>query len=163
MRNAMIALIVLALATSVSGVVVAQEPSDAEEAVEMVASHWADAWNAGDMESIGALYTETSDYVSLFGETLKGREQIQAFFTEVHSTVYKGAKFSHETTTIRFVKPDIAIGDTAWEFTGVAETEGPTMPSKGLSTTVLVKQDGEWKIVAQRAQVPSVPAGGEAE
>jgi uncharacterized protein (TIGR02246 family) len=157
MRNGMIALVVLALATGVAGFVVAQDASDDEKAVTMVASQWADAWNAGDMKAVGALYAEASDYVNFFGQSVTGREQIEASFTEIHATVYKGSKISIETTAVRFVKPDVVISDTAWEMTGLPKVEGPTVPSKGLSTAVMVKQDGQWKIAAHRTQVPSAP------
>ena len=60
-------------------------------------------------------------------------------------------------------KPDVAISDSNWALEGLPKTEGPEMPSKGLSTAVIVKRDGEWKIAAHRTQVPSAPAGGPTE
>jgi uncharacterized protein (TIGR02246 family) len=158
MRNGMIALVVLALATGVAGLAVAQEATDDEAAVKMVASQWADAWNAGDMKAVGALYAEGADYVNFFGESVAGPEQIEASFAEVHATVYKGSKIAIETTAVRLVKPDVAISDTAWEMTGLPEVEGPKVPSKGGSTAVMVKQDGEWKITAHRTRVAAAPA-----
>ncbi|MGD8895391.1 MAG: SgcJ/EcaC family oxidoreductase [Acidobacteriota bacterium] len=158
MRKGMIVLAVLALASGMTGLVVAQETTDEEAALKAVGSQWADAWNAGDMTAVGALYAEDADYVNFFGQSFKGREQIEASFAEVHEGVYKGSKISIETTAVRLVKPDVAISDSAWEMTGLPEVEGPAMPSKGLSTAVMVKQDGEWKIAAHRTRVAAAPA-----
>ena len=158
MRRGLIALAVLALATGVAGLVAAQETSDEEAAVKMVASQWADAWDAGDLTAIGALYTEDADYVNFYGQSVSGRAQIEASFSEVHATVYKGSKIAIETTAVRLVKPDVAISDSVWEMTGVAEGEGPKIPTKGGSTAVMVKQDGEWKIAAHRTRVAAAPA-----
>jgi uncharacterized protein (TIGR02246 family) len=155
MQKRIVVLTAMLLAAALAPVVGAQEASDAEEAVKMVATQWQDAWNGGDMDALGALYAEDADYVDLFGRTFKGREQIQANFSEVHSTAYEGAKISIETTSVQFVKPDVAVSDSAWEVTGHAEAEG--VPSKGVSTGVLVKQDGEWEIVAHRTRVPAPP------
>jgi uncharacterized protein (TIGR02246 family) len=153
MQKRIVVLTAVLLAAALAPAVGAQEASDAEEAVKMVATQWQDAWNGGDMDAIGALYAEDSDYVDLFGETFKGREQIQANFTEIHSTVYNGGKISIETTSVQFVKPDVAVADSAWEMSGLAEAEG--VPSKGVSTAVMVKQDEDWKIVAHRTRVPA--------
>jgi uncharacterized protein (TIGR02246 family) len=158
MRNGIPVLAALALALGLATPAVAGD----EEAVKAVASQWAEAWNAGDMPAVGALYAEDADYINFFGESTKGRAEIEASFTEVHSTVYKGTKVSIEPTSVQFVKPDVAIFDTDWEFSDVPETEGPATPSKGQSTVVLVKQGEAWKITAHRTRIPT-PAPAPAE
>jgi uncharacterized protein (TIGR02246 family) len=158
MRKGMIALAMLALATGVVGLAAAQETTDEEAALKAIGSQWADAWNAGDMTAVGALYTEDADYVNFFGQSVSGRAQIEATFSEALDTVYKGAKITIETTAVHFVKPDIVVSDSEWEVTGVPEGEGPKIPTKGASTAVMVKQDGEWKIAAHRTRVAAAPA-----
>jgi uncharacterized protein (TIGR02246 family) len=154
MQKRMAVLAALVLAAGFAAVVVAQEASGDEEAVRALADQWQDAWNAGDMDAIGALYTDDADYVNVFGESAKGREEIQASFSET-STAYKGAKISIETTSVQFIEPDVAVSDSVWEMTGLPE--GTEAPSKGQSTAVVVKKDGDWKIVAHRARVPAPP------
>jgi uncharacterized protein (TIGR02246 family) len=149
MRNWIAALVTLVLAIGLAPAAGAQE----EDAVKSVAVSWAEAWNAGDMDGIGALYAEDSDYVNFFGEETSGRAAIQAAFAEINSTVYKGTKISIETVALKFVKPDVAISDSVWKLTGVP-TGGPALPTEGQSTAVMVKQDGAWKITAHRSRVP---------
>jgi uncharacterized protein (TIGR02246 family) len=146
---ATIAVVALGLGTAA----VAQD----EDAVNAIATQWAEAWNAGDMDTVGALYTEDSDYVDAFGEAVKGKAEIQAGLTEMHSTVYEGTKLSVETTAVQFVKPDVAISDTVWEFTDVPTVEGVSAPAKGQSTVVLVKEGEAWKIAVHRTRIPVAP------
>ena len=151
MRNWMVALVVLALAVCLTPVVGAQGGD--EDAVKALTAAWAEGWNAGDMDAIGALYAEDSDYVNFFGETVSGRSAIQAAFAEINSTVYQGTKISIEPAALTFVKPDVAISDTVWKITGVP-AGAPDVPTSGQSTAVMLKQDGAWKIVAHRSRVP---------
>jgi uncharacterized protein (TIGR02246 family) len=154
MRNWMTALVVLTLAVGLAPAAGAQDSE--EMAVQAVATSWAEAWNAGDMDAIGALYAEASDYVNFFGETVTGRSAIQAAFAEINSTVYKGTKISIEPAALTFIKPDVAVSDTTWEITGLP-AGAPKVPTAGQSTAVMVKQDGGWKIVAHRSRVPQQP------
>ena len=149
MRNWVAALVVLALAIGLASVARAQE----EEAVKALTAAWAEGWNAGDMDAIGALYAEDSDYINFFGEKTSGRAAIQAAFAEINSTAYKGTKISIEPAALTFVKPDVAISDTTWKITGLP-AGAPAVPAAGQSTAVMVKQDGAWKIVAHRSRVP---------
>jgi uncharacterized protein (TIGR02246 family) len=153
MRSCVVALVALVLALGLAPAAGAQD----EEAVKAIAVSWAEAWNAADMDALGALYAEESDYVSFFGEKTSGRAAIQAAFAEINSTIYKGTKISIETTALAFVKPDVAVSDTLWKLTDVP-AGGPDLPTAGQSTAVMVKQDGAWKIVAHRARVPQ-PVG----
>jgi uncharacterized protein (TIGR02246 family) len=158
MRNWIAALVVLTLAIGIAPVAGAQDASGEEQAVKAVGAAWAEAWNAGDMDAVGALYAEASDYVNFFGETSSGRSDIQSTFAEIHSTVYLGTKISIETTAVSFVKPDVVVSDSVWKLEGVP-AGGPDLPTAGQSTAVMVKQDGVWKIVAHRSRVPQPPAG----
>lgn len=162
MRNWISTLTVLVFAMGLATFAVAQEGSDEEQAVKMTASKWAEAWNAGDMKAVGELYAEGSDYVNFFGQAVSGRDEIEASFTEVRETVYKGGKISIEPAAVHFVKPDVAVFDSVWEIKGLPEAEGAP-PSKGDSSVVVVKQDGEWKIVAHRTRIPSPPSAGQEE
>jgi uncharacterized protein (TIGR02246 family) len=154
MRNWIAALVALVLAIGLAPAAGAQDSE--EQAVQAVTVAWEKGWNAGDMDAIGALYAEDSDYVNFFGEKTSGRAEIQASFAEINSTVYKGTKISIEPAALTFVKPDVAVSDTVWKITGLP-AGAPDVPAAGQSTAVMVKQDGAWKIVAHRSRVPQPP------
>ena len=154
MRRWISVLSAIALASGLAAFAVAQDASEDEEALKGMAAKWAEAWNAGDMKGVGDLYTDDSDYVDLFGQSHKGRTDIEAVFGGLKTTAYEGATLSIETKAVHFVKPDLAVLDSVWELAGVPDAEGAP-PSKGQSTVVCTKQDdGQWKIVAHRSRVP---------
>ena len=153
MRIGVAALAVLLLAV---GLAPAAGAGD-EEGVRAIGPAWAEAWNAGDMDAVAALYAEGADYVNFFGDTFSGVPAIQGSFAEINSTVYKGTKIEIETVAVSFVKPDVAVSDSTWKLTGIP-AGAPPLPTEGQSTVVAVKQGDAWKIVAHRARVPqSVP------
>lgn len=92
----------------------------------MLATQWAEAWNRGDTKAIGDMYTGDADTIDFTGKAFKGREAIETSFVDLMSTMFEGTKISIQMTATRFVKPDLAVGDSAWEITGLPETEGET-------------------------------------
>ncbi len=152
MRRRITVVMALALALGLASPVVAGD----EEAVKAVADGWIEAWNAGDMEALGALYAEDADYTSFFGETLEGRAAIQGAFTEMGTTVYKGSKLSIEIFSVSFPKPDVAVMDNKWKLTNVPEG-GPDLPTEGQATVVVAKTGDAWKIASHLNRIPQNP------
>ena len=146
--------VVLSFAVGVGAAVNAQETTSPEAAFEEMAAKWAEVWNSGDMEGLAALYTEDADFIGIDGKVHQGREAIVKSFADLAETAFKGAQVSIERTHIRQIKPNIMVGDSAWEFTGGPEVEGQTPPTKGTSTVVVVNQDGKWIITSHRSRVP---------
>jgi uncharacterized protein (TIGR02246 family) len=144
----------LSLAVCVVAVVNAQEGTSPEEAFEAMAAKWGEAWMKGDMEGLAALYSEDADLISNDGKLYKGRDGIVQYFEELAGTAFKGTQIIIERTHIRQITPDIMVGDSEWEFTGVPEVEGQSLPTKGTSTVVVVNQDGNWVITSHRSRVP---------
>ena len=157
MRTLISLFVILAFAGGFGALIFAQDTSADEEAVNMIAQKWAEAWNTGDMKAVAGLYTTDADYIGFTGEAVKSREEIEKTFTEMSSAAFKGAKISIQEPSIRFIKPDLAITDNTWEITDLPETEGEPPPASGLSTTVSVKQDGQWLIAVHRTRVPPAP------
>jgi uncharacterized protein (TIGR02246 family) len=159
MRDFIIWIAVFMLAGVFSTALPAQEPTEDQEAVSALAPQWADAWNRGDAKAIGDMYTEDADLIEMSGQSVKGREAIEAAFADMMSTMFEGSKISIQMTATRFIKPDLVVGDSNWEITGLPEAEGEAPPSKGTSTIVAVKQDGQWLITTHRSRIPVAAPG----
>ena len=83
---------------------------------------------------------------------------IEANFGAISFTIFSGSKISIESQAVHFVKPDLAVADSVWEFSDLPKADGPAPPSKGQATVVAAKQaDGQWKIVAHRSRIPQSP------
>ncbi len=153
MRDLILWITVFMLAGVFSTALPAQESTEDQEAVSALATQWAEAWNRGDTQAIGDMYTDDADYIDTAGQAFKGREAIEASFAELMSTVFEGTKISIQMSASRFIKPDLVVGDSNWEITGLPEVEGEAPPSKGITTIVAVKQDGEWLITSHRSRI----------
>ena len=134
-------------------------PAD-EAAVRKAADQFPAAWAKGDAKSLAALYTADADYVSSTGLIGKGRAEIEKAYVTQFSGVYKGTSLKNATTNVRFLKPDIAITNGTFEVSGLHGPDGREAPSRrGISTSILVKQNGQWLITALRAWVPPPQPG----
>jgi uncharacterized protein (TIGR02246 family) len=79
--------------------------------IEALLTALSDAWNAGDADAYGALFTEDATYVTFFGHISHGRTEIVEghrwlFSRMPGSRMTPGAK---EDRDIRFLTPDVAV------------------------------------------------------
>jgi uncharacterized protein (TIGR02246 family) len=130
-----------------------------EAAVRAVASASVDAWNRHDMKAFAALFAEDADFVNVIGLWWRGRAEIQKEHEALHATRMKNTHLTAVDTTVRFLKPDVAVVHTRWELTGDTGLEGKPLPSrKGLMTYVLVRRGDTWPIaVSQNTDVVPLP------
>jgi len=153
----MILTVGFALSITASPVLGQGTPAD-EAALRKVAEQFSPAWGKGDAKSLAALYTTDADYVSSTGLTATGRAEIEKAYGTQLSGAYKGTSLKTATTNVRFLKPDIAITNSTFEVTGLRGPGGQAAPPrKGMSTSIMVKQNGQWLITALRAWIPPSP------
>lgn len=79
--------------------------------IEALLHRLSDAWNAGDADAYGALFTDDASYVDVMGTLSRGRERIVALhrwlFAKIPgSRMAEGAKTDRE---ISFLGPDVAL------------------------------------------------------
>jgi uncharacterized protein (TIGR02246 family) len=110
------------------------------------------AFNRGDIKAVAEAYAPDADFLSAQGQRIKGRDALEKYFTKGFAES-KGLKLQHTDSSIRFLKPDVAIADGTWEITGRPEGN----PARGHYTAILMKRDGKWLIVYDRPMVPVQP------
>jgi len=114
------------------------------------------AWNKADAKAMGQFFSDDADYISSTGQRGDGRAGIEKILAEQFAGVYKGASIKLTITSIRFLKPDVALANGTFEISGLQSPDGKALPvRKGLSTNVMVKQGDKWLITALRGAVPS--------
>jgi uncharacterized protein (TIGR02246 family) len=65
--------------------------------------------------------------------------------------MFKDSTVTVLETSVRFLKPDVAVARTLWELVGMIAPQGDVVPPRnGIWTNVLVKDDGRWAIVASQ-------------
>jgi uncharacterized protein (TIGR02246 family) len=120
-------------------------------AVKQLAIDLDEAWNRHDAIALSELFLEDADFQWHTGDLLKSRKQIEQYFS---MSVFKDLPMDrrHNSTIqrIRFLRPDIAIGDGTLVVSreGAPENEKPALSV--LFTSVAQKKQGHWHIAAVR-------------
>jgi uncharacterized protein (TIGR02246 family) len=117
------------------------------------------AWNAHDMTALGALFTEDADFVTADGKWWKGRAWIQSQHARAHAARLKTTMMVETNTTVRAVRPDVAVLHFEWEVSGELGADGKALITRhGILHMVAVKQAGGWRIVSAQdtATMPPV-------
>ena len=156
MRTFMILLTGMALAFWLGSTALSQDTAADEEAIEMLAATYMEGWKNGDAKTCASVYAPDADVMDYTGKSFKGRDEIEKSIAETLAAS-EGSQIEIKRTAIRFVKPDLAVWDGTWEVTGVPETEEQALPTNGLSTVVVVKQEGQWMLAYGLSSVPPEP------
>ena len=107
------------------------------------------AWNAHDPKAMGDLFTEEADFVNAEGQWSQGRAWIRAQLERAHATRFKGTTLIETNTTVRLLRPDLAVLHFEWEVSGEVEPEGrPAVTRHGIMQIVAVDRGGSWKILS---------------
>jgi uncharacterized protein (TIGR02246 family) len=119
------------------------------------------AWNAHDMEALGALFDDDATFVNRFGHYVRGVDQIVELHRPIHDTIYSDSTLSNELIDV------VPIGDAAaiihfWSrlSAGGAHPAGPHDVDT-LILAVLTRSEGEWRIRALENVTLTNPRTGE--
>lgn len=132
-----------------------QRPEDAPSAFQT-------AWNAHDMDALGALFHQDATFVNRFGHYVRGVEAIVAMHRPIHESIYSDSTLENELIDVT------AIGDGAavihfWSRlnAGAAHPAGAHQVDT-LILVVLIQRDSRWRIQALENVTFTNPRTGEA-
>jgi len=118
---------------------------DDRTAVTAVITALVDAWARHDADAYGALFTEDATYTTFVGTYYRGRGDITASHRTLFGTYLKGTRLADEILDVRFYGPGAAV------VTGRGDTykgERPKKLAKIQTYTLVLEQDGQWRIAA---------------
>lgn len=118
--------------------------SDTQKIIDLLKTYEASG-NAGDYETLGALYTRDAILFPDRFETFEGAEAITAFYQMAFSALTLNIEFAIDPEQI------ILVGDTAYATTTSAGTRyikeaDQTVPEINRELWVFKNVEGEWKI-----------------
>lgn len=146
-RNVMSAL-VLSIACAACATSGRLDAAD-EGAIRKTAQRWHDAWNAHDMNAMGALITDDADFINVAGLHWKGKPEIVREHALRHRTNLKDSVWVTRNVTIQPLAPEMALVHMNWGMTGDTDFDGtPRKPRDGIFTWVMERRDGTWLIRA---------------
>jgi uncharacterized protein (TIGR02246 family) len=143
----------LALALLLVGAAKAQVAARSadEAAIRAVVKAFLDTREANDVAGLTALLTPDVDQQQTSGNTRRGREAVVKGSLETQQST--GGKRTITLDSIRFVTADVAIADGRYDSLGRADGTDRHM----LTSMVLRREAGGWKIAAIRNSLPTPP------
>ena len=121
---------------------------EAQNAVIELMEGIREAWENGDGEAYGNLFSEDAQYVTAPGERLYGRKQIAESHQRIFDSFFKGTILGRNyPVRVREIKPDVILVEAAGSVLFPGEKEQHVAPN-GFMTLVCTKGDTGWKIVS---------------
>lgn len=121
-----------------------QEPLNAEDIIRATVAAYAGAWNNADAKTVSELYTTDADYTGFGSVMTRGRLQIEKRYAELLFGRYRGTSLAVTVSSIRFLKPDVAIVDGTLELTGLTDESGAPAPTDGLYIATMTQIEDRW-------------------
>jgi len=122
-----------------------------EVAIRGVIQAFLDTREANDPAALGALLTEDVDQQQTSGNTRRGREAVVTGSLATQQST--GGRRTITVDSLRFVSADVAIADGRYDSVGRADGTDQRM----LTSMVLRREGGAWKIAAIRNMLPTAP------
>jgi uncharacterized protein (TIGR02246 family) len=119
---------------------------DVMEAARRVSADYAAAWNSGDMNRFGALYTADARHVTLGGEFLRGRQQIVVAHRAGRDRAGANARMATRLEGARAITNDAIVAVMIVEY---LNTPSPVQSAR--LTMTLTRQNGDWLIAQAHA------------
>ena len=125
----------------------AQTKAD-EDAVRKLPQIHCNAWNKHDAHELAKLMADDGDFVTVATVYLHGRVDYEKFHARLLTGRFKTSIFTPLETTVRFLRPDLAVVHWSWKMTGDKNYDGTDRPARfGLMTLVVEKRENAWQIV----------------
>ena len=120
------------------------------------------AVNKHDPVAPSRQYMADAEFTNVAGIHGKGAAEIEKFLATGLTTRLKAATWKLVSTTVRFIKPDVAIVHVTSEIRGFLNPDGTTAPPHNeLSIRVFQKDSGMWRVAAfHNASVAARPRRG---
>jgi len=121
-----------------------------EAAIKRVIANWDQGWRAFDPELTTRGYASDADWTNAFGISRKGQTEIHKFLADLYKNPgIRSRQSTPSTTTIRFIRPDIATASSYRETVGQKSASGAAYPTrKTHDLRVFARDRATWSIVS---------------
>jgi uncharacterized protein (TIGR02246 family) len=126
-----------------------RERADDEAAIRAVIQAFLDTREKNDAAALAALLTADVDQRQTSGNMRSGRDAVVSGSLSTQQNT--GGRRTISVDSLRFVGPDVAIADGRYDSLGRADGTDQRM----LTSMVLRREGGDWKIAAIRNMLPS--------
>ena len=139
-----------------------EDPIDKPESPQDLVRLFAEAWNRGDADAIGALFAQDADFVNVVGLWWRRRRDIAKAHGYAFDRYFKKARMTLERIEVRQIRHDVATVHGLWRMEGQVEPDGaPSPPRTGILLFVAKRTEDGWQVVA--AQNTDIAPGAETQ
>src|SRR5712691_9484585 len=126
----------------------AQTKAD-EEAARKLPQAFREAWAKHDGRELAKIMADDVDFVTVATGYLHGRADFEKFHMRLLAGRFKESTITPLQTTLRFLRPDMAVIHWSWKIEGDRNMDGTPrqQPRYGLMTMVAEKQSVTWLVV----------------
>ncbi|MGH7787198.1 MAG: YybH family protein [Candidatus Binatia bacterium] len=126
-----------------------------DAAIRALYAEFVTAWNAHDAAKLASFWTIDGDVREPDGAVAKGRDEVAKHFADEHAAAFKDTEIKLTIDSVWFASGDVALVDGAYVVLNAVDPNGQALPPrKGLLTSVLIKEDGTWRVAASRSMIP---------
>ena len=126
-------------------------PSQQDSEVRQRIADFSAAWSRHDGNAMGQFFADEGSLIDPWGREARGMQEVQQFFTELHSTGGKHSRNQLTVSHIDWLKSDVCVVDCEGELTGMTDPKGNELPpTMHHLTLTMTKQGGTWLIAAAR-------------
>lgn len=114
------------------------------QAIQKASDLYTEAFNKADLDTLLTVWAPDAEYVDETGKTIKGHDALAGMLKKAFQES-KGAKMRIKTSTVRFLKDDVAVQD------GTAVLTRPNSEDENNPfTTLWMKKEGKWQLYLVR-------------
>ena len=129
-----------------------------EDAIRSRVKQYEAASNAGNTDSMAAIYAVHGTHTFANGVTLRGRFEIAKGLKEQYAGMLKGTRMAITPLHIRPLSTEIAVEEASFVLSGLKSAGGAELPPvNGLCLVVYQKDGDQWYIAAAQCMVPPPP------
>jgi uncharacterized protein (TIGR02246 family) len=121
-----------------------------EAAIRQIITNWDQGWKVFDAELTTRGYAGDADWTNAFGISRKGQAEIHKFLADLYKNPgIRSRQSTPSTTTVRFIRPDIAAATSYRETVGQKSASGAAYPTrKTHDLRVFVRDKATWSIAS---------------
>lgn len=121
-----------------------------ESLIKAIVSRWDQGWANFDAVLASQDYADDADWTNAFGVSRRGREEIFQYLRNIYQSPQVTSRRSTSSiSSIRFVRPDIAVVTSYRETAGQKTASGTEYPlRKTRDLRVLAFDHGTWKVTS---------------
>lgn len=126
----------------------AGDQQDDEQAIRALIDRQVTAWAAGDPAAYASVFTTDADYITFLGSRHVGRDAIAASYVPLFRKLLNRTQLRVDIAGIRFLRPDVALIHA--NASVVRAGRRPSRRNGRVNTSVAVRTDGRWQLVASQ-------------